>query len=414
MYLKGLCVVDDIAFFGIAESREREKRDSEDLSCELAAFDLLAHRLLWQRKLPTKGLLNVVSAPHLHVESTYKAVYLDNKQISYRLTDSYQDAIRASKVKELNSKELPSYPSTRVDISEISASDASEFKSKSTQHEGIEHAESGKEHPRKKIVLEERETLAENDPLYPYPPKIGGYWESGYPRLDNSLKGFRGGFESGVQLRLFRVDLSSLRNALLSLPEEAWTPDYQSKYNAFLDGRSQNLNQFKPDISAIHIIFSDRNGDAVFEFPWYRSKFKHLLDPLLDELLGKDVENIIRIQFAKMPPHTHIKKHVDSGGYSQTGHRIHFIVSSNPAVKFHVCYRESCLPLQLEQDLVFELNNRLAHYVDNDGTEDRIHMVVDVAEESRARTPLKVGQRCIYVSGKIKCPDEGTGEVAEI
>ena len=38
-----------------------------------------------------------------------------------------------------------------------------------------------------------------------------------------------------------------------------------------------------------------------------------------------------------MPAHTEIKVHADSGGYSSEGHRIHFVVQSNPDVHFQVC-----------------------------------------------------------------------------
>ena len=58
-YLKGLCVVDDIAFFGIATQQPRGSRDDPSLNCELAAFDLREGLLLWRRQLPTHGLLNI-------------------------------------------------------------------------------------------------------------------------------------------------------------------------------------------------------------------------------------------------------------------------------------------------------------------------------------------------------------------
>ncbi len=66
-FLKGLCIVDDIAFFGIAPSSPRSSRADKDLECELAAYDLLNHKLLYRTRLPTDGLLNVVAAPQLAV-----------------------------------------------------------------------------------------------------------------------------------------------------------------------------------------------------------------------------------------------------------------------------------------------------------------------------------------------------------
>ena len=69
-FLKGLAVVDDIAFFGIAPRAPRGDRADPSVNCHLAAFDLKAEALLWARRLPTHGLLNLVAAPHLAVEST--------------------------------------------------------------------------------------------------------------------------------------------------------------------------------------------------------------------------------------------------------------------------------------------------------------------------------------------------------
>ncbi|KAG1681109.1 hypothetical protein FOA52_015551 [Chlamydomonas sp. UWO 241] len=71
-FLKGLCVVDGVAYFGVSVFQPRDKRASAEADSELAAFDLLAGKLLWKRVVPTHGLLNVVSAPHLGEDSTYR------------------------------------------------------------------------------------------------------------------------------------------------------------------------------------------------------------------------------------------------------------------------------------------------------------------------------------------------------
>lgn len=64
-----------------------------------------------------------------------------------------------------------------------------------------------------------------------------------------------------------------------------------------------------------------------------------------------------------------------------------------------------CVPLHVEEGLVFELNNRLAHSVTN-GDQPRIHLVIDVAESARPHRQLRVGEVCSYGSGKIVCPPE--------
>lgn len=93
--LRGLCVVDDIAFFGICPQVSPQQRSDPSVSCELAAFDLKSSLLLWRRRLDTKGLLNIVAAPHLQVEST---TYSANTRplVSYRDKPSYLAAFEAA------------------------------------------------------------------------------------------------------------------------------------------------------------------------------------------------------------------------------------------------------------------------------------------------------------------------------
>ena len=51
-FLKGLLVVDDVAYFGIAASAPRSARHDAALDCELGAFHLVQLRLLWRKKVP--------------------------------------------------------------------------------------------------------------------------------------------------------------------------------------------------------------------------------------------------------------------------------------------------------------------------------------------------------------------------
>ena len=76
-FLKGLSVVNDVAYFGVSVFAPRSARQDPEVDSELAAFDLVAGELLWRRIVPTKGLLNVVSAPHLGEASTYRAMGMD-------------------------------------------------------------------------------------------------------------------------------------------------------------------------------------------------------------------------------------------------------------------------------------------------------------------------------------------------
>ena len=369
-YLKGLAVVDNIAFFGIAPSERRETRASENTQCELAAFDLSENVLLWKRQLQTRGLLNTITAPHLQVESTAYAVNLSDR------SKNHQDA-RGGSDSWMKSSHL----------------DLQNYKMEPTKSN-------------RKPTLLDLESFPEDDHVIKYPAKIDEkLWASGYPRFDLIKKG-HDGFQDGVQILLYREDVTALKNYILSLPDEDWYEANQRASNAWLTGRDNVLNRFKPNTSAIHVIFSDQRGEDVYEYPWYEDRFKPFLEPMLDRLLGEDKQNIIRLQFARMPAHSHILRHVDSGGYSSQGHRLHIVVASSPSVEFQVCETKgSCLPLHVEEGIVFELNNRLKHYVNNDGDSDRIHIVIDVAENPRQRKKLRRGQVCEYGRNGIICDD---------
>lgn len=80
-FLKGLAVLDDVAYFGISTWAPRQIRDSPDQNCQIAAFDLIEGRLLWRRDVQTAGLLNVISAPHLGADAPYRAVYTAEKML---------------------------------------------------------------------------------------------------------------------------------------------------------------------------------------------------------------------------------------------------------------------------------------------------------------------------------------------
>jgi hypothetical protein len=74
-FLKGLIVVDDVAYFGMSPPMVRQGRDGPNVNCDIVAVDLLRRKLLFQRKVATRGLLNIISAPQMSVASTYVAQY---------------------------------------------------------------------------------------------------------------------------------------------------------------------------------------------------------------------------------------------------------------------------------------------------------------------------------------------------
>lgn len=63
-----------------------------------------------------------------------------------------------------------------------------------------------------------------------------------------------------------------------------------------------------------------------------------------------------------------------------------------------------CQIVPLTAGQAFELNNLLVHAVRNEGPDDRIHLILDVAEKPPAeRLKLKPGQACLYAKNHVVC-----------
>ena len=73
-FMKGLIVIEGVAYFGIAEFGNRANRDDASKTAEVGAFDLRRREFLWRVTVETRGLLNIVAAPHVAEHSTYKPV----------------------------------------------------------------------------------------------------------------------------------------------------------------------------------------------------------------------------------------------------------------------------------------------------------------------------------------------------
>eukprot|EP00198_Chlamydomonas_reinhardtii_P000266 XP_001689601.1 predicted protein [Chlamydomonas reinhardtii] len=322
-FLKGLCVVDDVAYFGVNVWGSRDSRDSADNEAELAAVDL-------------RGVTTGIE----------------------------DDGVKAA--------------------------------------------------TRKLIDMG-------------YTPKTKGHWASGHPRLDLKLKDTPRAFEAGIQLPLTTVDITKLRDLVLNMPDDMWTPERQRRENAAVDGRKDNMAKFKPGVEALYMVFSDQSTEHVYRFPYY-DYFKEAIEPILEKVVGKeDMDKVVRLQFARMKPGAEIKVHKDMGGYARFAHRIHLPIVTHPNVSFEVCPNEDgrklgrrmsqahsaaaehdCVSIPMAEGMVFELNNRVSHLVLNKSNVKRVQMVVDVAEDPRSPRRLKPGTICNYEHAVMVCPQENT------
>ncbi|GIL43818.1 hypothetical protein Vafri_1420 [Volvox africanus] len=412
-FLKGLCVVDEVAYFGLNVWGPRSNRDSLVNNAELAAVELNTGALLWRRPVQTRGLLNIVAAPGLGEASTYRAMastggvseasFASTTKVSGASTDT-----AASSKQQQQQQEEQKPAGSNQDVTKAAGSGEDGGKARDVLALGINNAE----------VIAATQQLIDMG----YRPKTSGKWASGQPRLDLKVKDSSHSWDAGISLPLMQVNIDKLKELVLGMPDDMWTPERQRRENAAIDGRKDNMNKFKPGVEALYMVFSDQSTEHVYRFPYY-DYFKSAIEPILEQVVGKeDVNKVVRLQFARMKPGTEIKPHQDMGGYAKAAHRIHLPVVTHPNVSFEVCPEverqalmgrrmsttsmKDCVPIPMAEGMVFELNNRVMHLVLNRSNVKRVQMVVDVAEEPRAPRRLKPGTICTYDRAIMQCPSE--------
>ena len=108
------------------------------------------------------------------------------------------------------------------------------------------------------------------------------------------------------------------------------------------------------------------------------AEYQGILQPLLDYVRSQfgqtmDSSYFVRMLFVNLLAGGSIPAHFDTGRSMRKTHRIHLPLITNEGVKFTVGdTTKNLLPGEL-----WEINNRHRHTVKNNGTEDRVHMIMD-------------------------------------
>jgi hypothetical protein len=212
---------------------------------------------------------------------------------------------------------------------------------------------------------------------------------------------------------LRRVDISPLVAMLRSRAREGlWDVDRAAASNAVLAGREDNMARYKPGVQTVHLVFSDQSASQCFHFPWW-DEWKPVVMPLLDEILGwygipeaERESRIVRLQLARMGPGGAILKHSDTGRWASGLHRIHVPLITNKEVHFlfQADGEGNLVEIPVAPGAVFEINNVIPHQVHNSNHQERVHLLLDFAEQPLQCGRLKPGQRCQYKGGAgIQC-----------
>ncbi len=159
-------------------------------------------------------------------------------------------------------------------------------------------------------------------------------------------------------------DVEAIRNKIEQIPEAKWLEsEREQRFDIHSHTRSLDLIHF----------FRDENTK-----PDYRDLYFELQDelkPVVDCIADYYQNNgfLVRMLLTKMPPGSAIPEHVDSGPALMNCHRVHIPITSSDKVVFVVGGEEKNMLV----GEFWEINNALSHSVENQGDEDRIHLIID-------------------------------------
>lgn len=168
------------------------------------------------------------------------------------------------------------------------------------------------------------------------------------------------------------VDISSVREYILQLPQELWQTQDNDKPNKFQPlGRTEHIVfQFVRDYD---------NHMEVVDYPIW-DEWKSRLLPILEAVTkpyGYENGGFSRIMLAKLPAHSKISLHIDPYKSSNYTHKIHIPIKTNPDVEFLVGHKRH----HFLEGYAYEVNNKALHGVVNGGDSERIHLIFEYYEK---------------------------------
>jgi hypothetical protein len=178
------------------------------------------------------------------------------------------------------------------------------------------------------------------------------------------------------------VDVTALREAILSQDELAWRED-QYRQEEF---------EVHHQTESIVILFAELEKwpDIVVSKEPGWERLADVALPLMNGIINNFYPpggSVIRAMAAKLAAGGKITPHVDRHPSFHAGHRIHVPITTNSRVRFMIDGK----PYQFKPGLAYEINNQKTHSVMNKGSEDRITFIFDYVPADKVQA-LKIKQ----------------------
>lgn len=161
-----------------------------------------------------------------------------------------------------------------------------------------------------------------------------------------------------------RFDVTTIRESVEQLPAEKW-----------LEPERERLLDVQRDTQALLMVHFEEHKYRKPEHRELYSGLRNAVEPVIDYISNYYRDNgfIVRLMLEKLVPGGKVPKHTDAGYSLLNSHRIHLPIVTNDDVVFYVGGEE----INMQAGELWEINNATVHAVENRGTEDRIHLIVD-------------------------------------
>lgn len=172
-------------------------------------------------------------------------------------------------------------------------------------------------------------------------------------------------------------------------PEEVETELKQTKLWNWLNLRRLTEVTYHSDIDDIVLRFQPIQGYTRLDQIYHEN---YCVDYFIQQFLPKTCQVIIdfaqnrpmgRVLVASMQPGSQIGTHIDEGNYAKNHDRYHLVITSNE----HTQFTSGDEIVIMRPGTIWWFNNMIPHSVYNNGSNDRIHIIVDLLKENNDKDP---------------------------
>jgi hypothetical protein len=169
-------------------------------------------------------------------------------------------------------------------------------------------------------------------------------------------------------IELYKVDITNIKSFINSLTDEDWDAwkHRQNSYNPHSKTKTYPL-------SWVEVEHLNGNNSLNITIKNTFSKIWDILSPELTKLEKYYRGRCTNVMFVKLLPGEKINPHVDVRHLLHF-YRCHLPIVTNDDIFFYIDYRK----YKLREGIFYKINNFRVHSVENNSTEDRIHLIVDI------------------------------------